>query len=175
MNVNKLIITPKTKIGEILNAYPELEKVLFELSPAFKKLKNPILRKTIAKVATLQQAAAIGNITVDKIVNTLRKEAGQNEMDFSGSGETNSATRPDWLDEKKVTARLNAIPLINSGENPMEKIFGRLKNIQAGEILVLTTPFVPAPILEMLKNKNYSAYTVKVKEEEFESFILKPD
>ena len=43
-NVN-LIISPQTKVGELLDAYPELEKVLFELSPAFSKLKNPILRK----------------------------------------------------------------------------------------------------------------------------------
>ena len=47
-----LLITPKTKVGELLDAYPELEPVLMGLAPAFNKLKNPVLRKTIGKVAT---------------------------------------------------------------------------------------------------------------------------
>lgn len=49
-------ITPQTKVGELLDAFPELEETLFSLSPKFKHLKNPMLRKTVAKVATLYQA-----------------------------------------------------------------------------------------------------------------------
>ena len=60
--MKNLIITPKTKVLELIETYPELEDILIEIAPAFKKLKNPILRKTVAKIATLQQAAAIGNI-----------------------------------------------------------------------------------------------------------------
>ena len=30
------------------------------MSPAFEKLKNPILRKTVARVATLAQVAVVG-------------------------------------------------------------------------------------------------------------------
>ncbi|MCP4310925.1 MAG: DUF1858 domain-containing protein, partial [Bacteroidetes bacterium] len=42
MSTNQnLLITPKTRVGELLDAYPELEQVLMGLSPAFKKLKNP--------------------------------------------------------------------------------------------------------------------------------------
>ena len=52
----KLIITPKTKVLQLIEAYPHLEDVLIEYVPAFKKLKNPILRNTVAKIATLQQA-----------------------------------------------------------------------------------------------------------------------
>ena len=70
--IQKLIITPKTRVGELLDTYPELEPVLMELSPAFKKLQNPVLRKTVAKVATLQQAASLGNIPVTEVINTLR-------------------------------------------------------------------------------------------------------
>ena len=46
-----MVISPKTKVGELLDAYPELESVLMEMSPAFEKLKNPILRRTVARVA----------------------------------------------------------------------------------------------------------------------------
>ena len=62
---NELIITPKTKVLQVIEAYPQLEEVLIGYVPAFVKLKNPILRKTVARIATLQQAAAIGNVKVE--------------------------------------------------------------------------------------------------------------
>jgi len=67
-----LIITPKTKIYDLLEAYPQLEDPLITAAPQFKKLKNPILRRTIARVTTLSQAATIGGIRVEDLVNALR-------------------------------------------------------------------------------------------------------
>jgi hypothetical protein len=80
MAAENLVISPKTKVGELLDTYPQLESVLLDLSPAFARLKNPILRKTVARIATLQQAAVVGGLKTDELVNRLRKEAGQNEM-----------------------------------------------------------------------------------------------
>jgi hypothetical protein len=102
MDKGKLIISPQTRVGELLDNYPELEQVLFELSPAFAKLRNPILRKTIARVATLQQAAMVGKLKVDDLVNRLRKEVGQ-EL-FTGSAEQGnvSTSPPAWFDESKI-------------------------------------------------------------------------
>ncbi len=58
--MEKLIITPKTKIYDLLESYPELEDVLLSSAPEFKKLKNPVLRKTIARITNIGQAATIG-------------------------------------------------------------------------------------------------------------------
>jgi hypothetical protein len=73
MEKNQIIITPKTKVLQLIEAYPQLEDVLIAYVPAFKKLKNPVLRKTVAKIATLQQAASIGNVQVSDLINHLRK------------------------------------------------------------------------------------------------------
>lgn len=59
-----MIITPKSKLMQVLETYPELEDKLISYIPAFKELKNPILRETIARIATLQQVAVIGKIKV---------------------------------------------------------------------------------------------------------------
>jgi len=72
-------ITPETKIGVLLDNYPQLENVLLAMAPAFKKLKNPILRKTIAKIATLRQVAQIGEVSLSDLINTLRKEVGMQD------------------------------------------------------------------------------------------------
>ena len=52
-----LVITPKTKVMQLLDAYPALESLLIETIPAFEKLRNPVLRKTVARITSLQQAA----------------------------------------------------------------------------------------------------------------------
>ncbi len=70
-----LPITPDTKVGALLEAYPELEEHLIACAPAFAKLRNPLLRRTVAKVATLEQAARVGGIGVRDLVRRLR-EAG---------------------------------------------------------------------------------------------------
>jgi len=157
----KLIITPKTRVGELLDAYPDLEPVLLELSPTFKKLKNPVLRKTVAKVATLQQAAAIGGIPVTEIVNTLRAELGQQLFEGEDSANNINFEKPDWFDPDKVTVSFDASPLIDAGQNPMHEVFLRLEETGPNEIFKLTTPFVPAPIIELISKKGYAHYCLK--------------
>lgn len=48
MSQKNLEITPSTKVAELLAAYPELEAVLIGMAPPFKKLKNPVLRRSVA-------------------------------------------------------------------------------------------------------------------------------
>jgi hypothetical protein len=163
MSVQKITISPKTKVGELLDNYPELESVLMDMSPAFEKLKNPILRKTVARVATLQQVAVVGGLKVDEIVNRLRKEAGQDISEETGAVSSYlSSDVPDWFIQEKIVASLDASPIINSGESPMSEILQRTNLLKPGEIFELKTPFVPAPIIDILRAKCYSVYILPV-------------
>jgi len=167
-----LYITPKTRVGELLDCYPQLEPVLLELSPAFSKLKNPILRKTIGKVATLQQAAALGNIPVTEIINTLRSEVGQDLFNESNiQGEINFK-QPEWFNEEKVTVKFDATELINAGQNPMQEIFRHLELTGKGELFLLSTPFVPAPIIELIQKKEYTHYCHQKDQERCDTYFL---
>lgn len=173
MSLNKIIISPKTRIGELLDSYPDLESVLMELSPAFEKLKNPILRKTIARVATLQQVAVVGGLKVDDIVNRLRKEVGQS-AGKSESPDINymPVDSPDWFDKVKIIKRFDATPVINSGGSPMNEILRQTNLLKPDEIFELQTPFVPAPIIDMLKGKGFKVHCVQ-NENNVISFIIK--
>ena len=163
--IKSILITPKTRVGELLDTYPQLEQVLLEMAPAFSKLKNPVLKKTIGKVATLQQAASLGNIPVTEIINTLRSEVGQelfNEVNIQG--EINF-DKPEWFHEDKVTVRFDATEMINTNQNPMQEIFRHLEMTGLGEIFMLSTPFVPAPIIELIHKKGYTHYCKQTQQE----------
>ena len=148
-----LLITPKTRVGELLDTYPELEPVLMDLAPAFKKLQNPVLRRTVGKVATLQQAAALGNVSISEIINTLRQEIGQALFDERGIQAEINETEPDWFIKEKVNIQFDATPLINAGQNPMQDVLKNLDKTSQDEIFLLITPFIPAPIIELISKK----------------------
>ncbi len=64
----------KTKLEELLKKYPFLLDYLVDLSPKFSKLKNPILRKTVGRVATLHQVAGFGDVSFEELVERIRAE-----------------------------------------------------------------------------------------------------
>lgn len=160
-----MLITPKTRVGELLDAYPQLEPVLLDLAPAFSRLKNPVLRRTVGKVATLQQASSIGNIPVSVIINALRAQVGQELYNESQSRGELNFNEPQWFSEDRVTVRFDATPLINAGKNPMQEIFRHLEMTGRGELFMLLTPFVPAPIIELIHNRGYLHYCKQEGEE----------
>jgi len=77
-----LLVGPETTVGAMIEAYPELESVLVEMAPAFAKLRNPVVRRTVAKVATLEQAAKIGGINLRTMILRLRNVTGQSAPDL---------------------------------------------------------------------------------------------
>jgi DUF438 domain-containing protein len=60
-------INKNTKILELIEKNPALIDVLVGMSPEFKKLKNPLLRKTLGRFATLEHAAEMSKIPYDEL------------------------------------------------------------------------------------------------------------
>lgn len=161
MKASKIIISPKTKVGALLDAYPALEPVLMSMSPVFEKLRNPVLRKTVARVATLQQVSIAGGVNIDEMINRLRKEAGQSpDESVSETPDFLAVENPEWFNTTRIKYRYDATSVINSGESPMKEILRHAGMLKPGEIFELQTPFIPAPIIDMLKSKEYKIHTI---------------
>jgi hypothetical protein len=147
--MNDLIITPKTKVYDLLEAYPELEDTLIEMVSQFKKLKNPLLRKTITRVTSLQQAAGVGNIKVDELVNKLREAAGQELMEeMADMDKKYNLTRPSWYDESRIRDTIDISEMLDRGEQPVHEVMAALKKLGKDGILKVVAPFLPAPLLD---------------------------
>ena len=142
-----MIITPKSKLMKVLEAFPELEEMLISYIPAFKDLKNPILRKTIAKIATMQQVAAIGHIKVEDLINMLRKEVGQDCIESSDDFKVNR-DQPEWYKNEKVTKSFDARDMLTRGEHPVNQVISDLSEIGSAEIYELIASFLPVPLIE---------------------------
>jgi len=173
-----LPITPSTKVAALLNRYPELEDVLIGIAPPFKKLKNPMLRRSIGKVASLSQVAAVGRIPVDDVVNQLRAAVGQEAIAVEDTGGTASffSSQPDWFDRTKVVATIDEQEQGASDPDKMTitQVLPAATRLQQGEILELVTTFLPAPGIDVMKGKGYLAWSNQEEPELIRSYFTKP-
>ncbi len=166
-------IIPSMKVGKLLEAFPELEETLIGLSPQFKKLRNPVLRRTVANIVTLQQAAATGGIPVDELVNALRKKTGQSELNLGGASETSfSQPRPDWMNQNRSVTQLDATETIQSSGVPLGEVMSAARTINSGEVLELIAPLYPAPIVDKLTEEGFKYWTCPV-EDHFHIYFSK--
>jgi hypothetical protein len=173
MKKEELIITPKTKVFDIIEAYPELEAILIAYVPTFEKLKNPVLRRTVGKVATLQQAAIIGNVNVGLLVNQLRQEIGQNTEEINSEEHQYIYQKPEWFDENKVTVKFDAREMLANGEHPVAQVMEDLKKQKDDEIYQLITPFLPVPLIDKASSLNFIHWIEKENDELFFIYFIK--
>lgn len=167
-----LIITPKTKIHDLLEAYPELEDKLIAAAPQFKKLKNPILRRTIARVTTLSQAATIGSLKVETLVNELREAAGQEHTEISSEGNASyNYSRPGWFSTEAVVETIDIREMLNAGEQPVHEVLSAIKKLEPGKILEIIAPFLPAPLVDKASGLGYAHWIVDNGTEEFRIYF----
>ena len=166
--MSEIVIAPKTKIAELIDAYPALEQVLVDYVPAFEKLKNPILRKTVARITTLQQAAAIGGVNAEDLINHLRKEVGLDQ--FSGVAAAGYTTeRPSWFSDARIVAGLDASGMLTAGEQPVNQVIADLQAMDQGDIYKLEAPFLPAPLVDKASSLGISHW---VTQEDGQVFVV---
>ena len=65
-------INNSTKILPLIDKYPLVYDELYKLSTKAKRFKNPIVRKTIGKKATLEMVAVILEVSLEKIISTVK-------------------------------------------------------------------------------------------------------
>jgi hypothetical protein len=168
----QLIITPKTKVLQLIENFPELEDELIGFVPAFKKLKNPILRRTVAKIATLQQAAAIGNVKVEELINYLRRKVGQ-DLITENTGSQYNSVKPAWFADSLVKTRFDAREMLAAGEHPVTRVMDDLKKMEKGTIYELSVPFLPAPLIDKATSLGTLHWVVKENDESFLVYFYK--
>ncbi|HBC79296.1 MAG TPA: hypothetical protein DEO60_13785 [Bacteroidales bacterium] len=172
--MEKLIITPKTKIFDLLDSYPELEEILISSAPEFKKLKNPILRKTIARITNISQAATIGGLNVEQLVNRLREKAGQGNIEqLDDTGMKYLTICPEWFKKEAVVSTIDVSEMLNRDEQPVHEVLSAIKRLKENEILEIIAPFIPAPLLDKTLSLNYKHWLDKKAEGEYRIYFSK--
>jgi uncharacterized protein len=67
------VLSPDTRLHDLLQERSYLVDRLIDISSHYKALKNPVMRKTVGRVATLRRAAAMGSLPVEELIQKLAK------------------------------------------------------------------------------------------------------
>lgn len=153
-------LTLSTKVATLLRDYPQLEELLISMAPAFVKLRNPVLRRSVARVATLGQAANVGRLDPKDFLNELRVAAGLEPLaDPEVSDGDYFGTQPDWFsrDAVRIVVREDEV---DPDVMPINPVLRLVRELQPGEILELVAEHLPAPGIDILRRKGYRTWTV---------------
>jgi len=163
-------ITLETKIADLLKSREDMKDILIGINPRFKKLNNPVLRRTLGRVASVKQAAIVGGMDAIDLLNQLRRAVGQREVERdekSGKkGKLKEQSAPEWIEEEPK-ARFDGNAMLDEEKNPLAVITRKMKELQRGDIVTLSVDFKPEPLIEEFLKKGFELYT----KEENGSFV----
>jgi len=92
--VFEMELNSSTKILPIIDKYPKVYDELYKLSSKVKRFKNPIVRKTIGKKASLEMVSELLEVSLDTVISTVKTA-----IEASGDG-------PPEKDRKEMLKKL---------------------------------------------------------------------
>lgn len=102
----------------------------------------------------------------------MRKEVGQDLLQESEDVNYN-VKRPEWFDEEKIDAELDAAEMLENAEQPVNQVITDLKKLPDGKIYKLKAPFVPAPIIDKATSLNFQHWVDKKSTDEVAVYFMK--
>jgi len=152
--MTQMRIDSNTKISKILKQKPEAIDIIADINANFKKLQNPILRRSLATRVSVSDAARIGKVDVNDFLKAL--EGIGFEVDYSQNDDAKSdltTIPPDFSNKEIVT--LDVRPIIAEGKDPFGHINKVAKKIKPEQVLLIINDFEPIPLVEYLVSKNF--------------------
>ncbi len=117
-------LTPKTKVNELIKNYDFMLDYLAEYSPEFEKLKNPVMRKTFGRFATLEMAASLAKVPLEKLLadigEAIREHTGVEVSISEGGGPA--------LDQERIEVLKSIIRDLHD-DAPMEELKKRFSEL----------------------------------------------
>jgi DUF438 domain-containing protein len=130
-------IDARTKLNDLLKKYPFLLDYLAGLSPRFEKLRNPIMRKTLGRVATLHQIAGFGDLPLAELLLKIQAEirrAAQEDVEVDAGG---ASPEPVNAKEARLEVLKDIIRELHEGgdlEEQKKRFADLIKDISPTEI-----------------------------------------
>ena len=157
-------INAKTRLNDLLTNYPQLEEQIIQAAPAFKNLKNPVLRRTVGRMATIEKVVQIGGLDLTTFVNLLRRQVGQPELVPPDPDEqaaevkaVTAAAAPEWINgEPQFT--VDGKEILAAGGVPVNRVNELLPQLKPGRFLLLVTDFEPAPMIDAVRLQKRETY-----------------
>jgi len=158
MKINK-----NTRISTLIKENENTIDVIASINKNFKKLKNPILRKVLAPRVTIADAAKVGGVTIEVLLDKLKKIGFEFEGDLDqvkDQEETHLEKHSkQHISKDDKLVYLDVRPTLDSGKDPFDIIMKTVKVLKDDETLKIINTFEPIPLIRKLQAKGYESWT----------------
>lgn len=172
----KMRFTHDTVVADAIAVDPGVVDRLAAFHPAFRKLRNPVLRRVMAKLVTFADAAKVAGVDVDAVVGAANGEnpgADRGPKPSAAEVRRDASGPPEWValaDDAAVT-RLDVRPMFDKGEEPLGTIMRAAATVKDGGILILDAPFEPAPLYRVLGAKGFVSHAEQLAADHWRIFF----
>lgn len=174
----KHLINAHTKISTLLKQHPDALETIVSLSPDFKKLRNPILRRLMAGRTTIAMASKIGGCRPSDFFQALAPlgfEIEDKEIDHLKGNQKLESIMPEFLQNMPPSKvqRFDVRTLLEQGEDPLKAIQQKAKAIAPGQALLLINSFEPVPLIKLLSRQGFQVFVRTVDADTVETYLYK--
>ena len=146
------------RVSDVLARDEALVDVFVRHAPHFEKLRNASLRRVMARLVTVEQAARMAGVPVDRLVRDLNAALGiqttsapapTTAESSSARSEGRASHRPASLREVELDLRDD----MRAGREPFSRIMAAVAALGPHEALRLRTIFEPVPLFALLAKR----------------------
>ena len=170
------------RISTVLARDERLLEVLIGAAPVFDKLRNPLLRKTMAKLTTVEQAARVAGIdAVDLLERLDRGLDGQSREPPPPAPRSASAAPRETLPALVTdTAPQRIVDVdvredLRAGREPFARILGAAGRMRDGEVLRLRRCSSPRQLYAVLGRQGFGHYVEQLGPEDWRVWFHRSD
>ena len=168
-------INSHTKIATILKQHPVALEAIVAISPRFKKLRNPVVRKLIAGRTTIAMASKIGGCTVTDFYKTLQPLGFELSEPMGTNVTATNKKMPDFMQNIQHMAiiEFDVRFILDGGNDPLQQNLTKIKSLQQGQVLKVINSFEPIPLMVLLKKQGFDAYAEIINDNLVHTFFYK--
>ncbi|MEX2572096.1 MAG: DUF2249 domain-containing protein [Gemmatimonadota bacterium] len=168
-----MVIRRDDRVADVISRNGGVLEALVAASPIFQRLRNPLMRRTMGRLATIEQAARVAGLDPDELVSRLN-----GVMGGSGAAQCQDDLHADELDkEDDVTRTDGRLPTalaamgeerildldvrenLRNGEEPFSRIMAARREVPSGGVLRLRAIFEPVPLYAVMAKQGFAHWT----------------
>lgn len=176
----RMPVTSGDTVSDVLARDESLVDVLVEYAPHFAKLRNRALRRVMARLVTIEQAARIANVPSDRLVRHLNEALGLSDesADLAPEQAASAKGRAEQAATHPASATIVELDVredMRSGREPFSTIMSAVAALGEHDVLLLRTIFEPAPLFGVLAKRGFASESRANGPDDWSSWFWRPD
>jgi uncharacterized protein (DUF2249 family) len=180
------MIEREDKVSAVLARDAGLVEVFVAVSPAFQRLRNPALRRVMARLVTVEQAARVAGVDAQHLVDALNRALAAAGADAApppadaplpppvgtASGgvardaDASSSTAPPAVPPDRIID-LDVREDLRNGREPFSRIMAARRSMRADGALRVRALFEPAPLYDVMARQGLAHFTEKLADDDW--------